>query len=115
MGATQNTDETRQNTASAGPQRRPWLRSQPVAIYLFALVLVILIPALVVSLVLLVPVLRLVGLRLLAGIAHLHRRILGAGLLAALHGGGFFAFVVLGHVTLLLRKKPRWPWQGCRW
>ena len=53
MGATQNTDETRQNTASAGPQRRPWLRSQPVAIYLFALVLVILIPALVVSLVLL--------------------------------------------------------------
>ena len=42
MGATQNTDETRQNTASAGPQRRPWLRSQPVAIYLFALVLVIL-------------------------------------------------------------------------
>ena len=53
MGATQNTDETRRNTASAGPQRRPWFRSQPVAIYLFALVLVILIPALVVSLVLL--------------------------------------------------------------
>ena len=53
MGATRNTDETSESEASAGPQWRPWLRSQPVAVYLFALVLVILIPALIVSLVLL--------------------------------------------------------------
>ena len=52
MGATRSTDETMESEASAGPQR-PWLRSQPVAVYLFALVLVILIPALIVSLVLL--------------------------------------------------------------
>lgn len=36
-----------------GQQRRSWARSQPVAVYLFALILVILVPALVVSLVLL--------------------------------------------------------------
>ena len=43
------------STADAVPARtrRRWTRSQPVALYLFALVLVILIPALVVSLVLL--------------------------------------------------------------
>jgi two-component sensor histidine kinase len=52
MGATRNTEESRESAASAGP-RRSWFRSQPVAIYLFALILVILIPALVVSLVLL--------------------------------------------------------------
>ena len=47
MGATRN------NTEQPLRERRSWTRSQPVAVYLFALVLVILIPALVVSLVLL--------------------------------------------------------------
>ena len=47
MGATRN------NTDQPLRERRSWTRSQPVAVYLFALVLVILIPALVVSLVLL--------------------------------------------------------------
>lgn len=41
------------SAASAPRERRRWSRSQPVAFYLFALVLVILLPALVVSLVLL--------------------------------------------------------------
>lgn len=49
------TGATRNNRAEATPRRtrRSWTRSQPVALYLFALVLVILLPALVVSLVLL--------------------------------------------------------------
>src|SRR5688572_32677114 len=49
------TGATEDSAAEAIParSRRSWTRSQPVALYLFALVLVILLPALVVSLVLL--------------------------------------------------------------
>ena len=49
------TGATEDSSAKAVParSRRSWTRSQPVALYLFALVLVILLPALVVSLVLL--------------------------------------------------------------
>lgn len=52
-GAPHTTDDSKDATSPAGPQGRSWSRSQPMAFYLFALVLVILIPALVVSLVLL--------------------------------------------------------------
>ena len=41
------------NSGAPTPERRSWRRSQPIAVYLFALVLVILLPALIVSLVLL--------------------------------------------------------------
>lgn len=53
MGAGQETPDKGVATAPPTLERRSWARSQSVAAYLFALVLVILIPALVVSLVLL--------------------------------------------------------------
>lgn len=53
MGARQDTPGNVAAGAQPPQERRSWARSQSVAVYLFALVLVILIPALVVSLVLL--------------------------------------------------------------
>lgn len=53
MGATRQTDDNLDRAARPKLQRRSWARAQPVVVYLIALVLVILIPALVVSLVLL--------------------------------------------------------------
>src|SRR5690606_31693712 len=52
MGAGQGTTSERP-AAPSRRERRSWPRSQPVAVYLFALILVILVPAIVVSLVLL--------------------------------------------------------------
>lgn len=53
MGAGQETVEEGAAAVPPTHERRSWARSQSVAVYLFALVLVILVPALVVSLVLL--------------------------------------------------------------